>query len=349
MPMTFRYIGSKARVVSEIIERLGAPSRQSGRFVDLFCGTGAVAEAAARAGWSVHLNDQLHCAVVMAAARILRSDNVRFESTGGYYQTVHFLNALAAEQGFVYRSYSPASAGELGFERRYFTDDNAGRIDAIRRRIGAWKADGLINDCEERLLIADLLSATNRIANIAGTYGCFLSKWQKQALGNIALKPRTLMQGEVCVTLSVVEAGKVKTRPSDVVYLDPPYTKRQYAAYYHLLETIALGDEPDVSGVAGIRPWQLKASDFCYKRRAMGAFTNLISGIAAERLLISYSDNAHVPIENLSEGIASFGDMTPTILNEIGSYRPNVTASGRRTTVNEYLIELINLKQEIAA
>lgn len=338
--MTFRYIGSKARVVSEIIERLGAPSSQSGRFVDLFCGTGAVAEAAARAGWSVHLNDQLHCAVIMAAARILRSENVRFEATGGYDQTVHSLNALPAEQGFVYRSYSPASIGELGFERRYFTDDNAGRIDAIRRRIGAWKADGLINDCEERLLIADLLSATNRIANIAGTYGCFLSKWQKQALGKIALKPRALMQGEISVTLSVVEAGKVKTKLSDVVYLDPPYTKRQYAAYYHLLETIALGDEPHVSGVAGIRPWQHKASDFCYKRRAMNAFINLVGGITAERLLISYSDNAHVPIEKLSGGIASFGRITPTILTEIGSYRPNRIASSGRASVSEYLIEL---------
>lgn len=338
--MTFRYIGSKARVVLEIIEKLGPPSSQSGRFVDLFCGTGAVAEAAARAGWSVHLNDQLHCAVIMAAARILRSENVRFVATGGYDQTIRSLNALPAEKNFICRSYSPASTKEIGFERRYFTQENAGRIDAIRRRICIWKADGLINDCEERLLIADLLSATNRIANIAGTYGCFLSKWQKQALGDIALKPRALMQGEVSVTLSVVEAGQVRTRPTDVVYLDPPYTKRQYAAYYHLLETIALGDEPDVSGVAGIRPWQHKASDFCYKRRAMNAFTSLVDGIAAERLLISYSDNAHIPIGNLSEGIASFGRMTPFILNEIGSYRPNKTASGGRATVNEYLIEL---------
>jgi adenine-specific DNA-methyltransferase len=30
---------------------------------------------------------------------------------------------------------------------------------------------------EERLLLADLLAATNRVANIAGTYGCFLSHW----------------------------------------------------------------------------------------------------------------------------------------------------------------------------
>lgn len=338
--MTFRYIGSKARIVPEIIEKLGRPGSEDSRFVDLFCGTGAVAEGAAQAGWAVHLNDHLHSAVIMAAARILGSDNARFEDTGGYAQTTDLLNALPAESGFVYRSYSPASARELGFERRYFTPANAGRIDAMRRQIGIWKAGGAIGNNEEQLLLADLMSAANRVANIAGTYGCFLSKWQKQALGDVALKPRALKQGKFRVTLSVLEAAHVRTQSTDVVYLDPPYTKRQYAAYYHLLETIALGDSPTVSGVGGIRPWQEKASDFCYKTRAIVAFRTLIDGLAAERVLVSYSDNAHVSIEILSTEIASFGRMTPLLLTEIGSYRPNRTASGGRATVNEYLIEL---------
>ncbi|MFD1613452.1 DNA adenine methylase [Sphingomonas tabacisoli] len=347
--MTFRYIGSKARIVAEIIEALGPPTSRGGRFVDLFCGTGAVAEGAVRAGWDVHLNDHLHCAVIMAASRILGSENARFEATGGYKKTIDCLNALAGESGFIYRSYSPASTREIGFERRYFTKENAGRIDAIRRRIDDWKKDGAISDCEEQLLIADLLSAANRVANIAGTYGCFLSIWQKQALGALSMKPRPLLPGEVRVSLSVMEAERVRTRPSDVVYLDPPYTKRQYAAYYHLLETIALGDAPVVSGVAGIRPWQQKASDFCYKTKAMRAFTTLIGGLEAERVLVSYSDNAHVPIENLSDGIASFGQATPTMLTEIGRYRPNRIASGRRATVNEYLIELERTALQAAA
>ncbi len=338
--MTFRYIGSKARIVAEIVDKLGPPGSRDRRFVDLFCGTGAVAEAAAKAGWAVHLNDHLHCAVIMAAARILSRDNARFEATGGYERTIRLLNDLPGEQGFIFRSYSPASARKLGFERRYFTRENAARIDAMRCQMGAWKADGTISDCEEHLLLADLMSAANRVANIAGTYGCFLSKWQAQALGNIVLKPRPLMQGEVRVTLSVLEARNVRTLPTDVVYMDPPYTKRQYAAYYHLLETIALGDAPDVFGVAGIRPWQQKASDFCYKTRAMRAFTTLIDGLAAERVLVSYSDKAHVAIDSLSEEIAAFGRTTPMLLTEIGSYRPNRTASGGRGTVNEYLIEL---------
>ncbi|MFR7732930.1 MAG: DNA adenine methylase [Collinsella sp.] len=35
-----------------------------------------------------------------------------------------------------------------------------------------------------------------------------------------------------------------------IVYLDPPYTKRQCASYCHIPETIAYHDEPAVEGVA---------------------------------------------------------------------------------------------------
>lgn len=337
--MTFRYIGSKARIVQEIVERLGLPQTSEQRFVDLFCGTGAVAEAAARSGWTVHLNDHLHCAVIMASARLIGTGNVRFSATGGYHRTVEKLNELSSEAGFVFRSYSPASKAEVGLERRYFTCENAGRIDAMRRQIGCWKADGTINDCEERLLLADLMSAANRVANIAGTYGCFLSKWQNQALNDIGIKPRMLVDVESKVTLSVQEAKDVRTSSTDVVYLDPPYTKRQYAAYYHLLETISLGDEPQVVGVAGIRPWQQKASDFCYKTRALRAFTTLLDGLASERVLVSYSDNAHISVADLTREIAPLGKATANLLTAIGRYRPNRTASEGRATVNEYLIE----------
>lgn len=347
--MTFRYIGSKARIVSQIMDRLGPPREGRGRFVDLFCGTGAVAEAAARAGWAVHVNDHLHCAVVMAAARMTGRANVAFGPMGGYERAIEALNRLKGVPGFVHGAYSPASSATIGFERRYFTRDNAARIDSIRSRIRTWKADGDIADCEERLLLADLLSAANRVANIAGTYGCFLSKWQNQALAPIMLKPRHLASEPTDVTMSVQEAGAVRTNPEDVAYLDPPYTKRQYAAYYHLLETIVLGDAPEVEGVAGIRPWRAKASEFCYRARALRAFSDLIGALAAERVLISYSDNAHVTIDALTDGISSFGRTTPILLTEIGRYRPNVAATGGRTTVNEYLIELQRMAIRAAA
>ncbi|MCZ5120468.1 DNA adenine methylase [Escherichia coli] len=39
----------------------------------------------------------------------------------------------------------------------------------------------------------------------------------------------------------------------DLCYIDPPYMKRQYAANYHILETLARGDEPEA-----MRYWWIK-------------------------------------------------------------------------------------------
>src|SRR5690606_16072947 len=113
---------------------------------------------------------------------------------------------------------------------------------------------------------------------------------------DIELRPRALFAGGGSITTSTLNATAVPVFVDDVVYLDPPYTKRQYAAYYHLLETIALGDEPSVEGVTGLRPWREKASDFCYRTRALGALTSLVNKLPARRIVISYSDDAHIPI-----------------------------------------------------
>jgi adenine-specific DNA-methyltransferase len=337
--MTFRYIGSKARIVNAIAERIGCPSGQS-RFVDLFCGTGVVAEAAAKLGWDVHLNDHLQSSVVMAAARLTTINQAKFAKLGGYERAISRLNSVVGKRGFIYREYSPASFDLIGLERRYFTPDNAARIDAMRSKISTWSKSGMLTQAEENLLVADLLGAVNRVANIAGTYGCFLSKWQNQALDEIAVRPRDLFKGRGSVTASVQDARLAPVKSTDFVYIDPPYTKRQYASYYHILETISLGDKPKVEGVAGLRPWRAKASDFCYRTRALAAFKELVALMPARRLLISYSDDGHIGITSLIDAMRSFGRVNPMQIKEIARYRPNLVARAGAASVNEYLIAL---------
>jgi adenine-specific DNA-methyltransferase len=346
--MTFRYIGSKARVVEELFKRIERPNEYV-RFVDLFCGTGAVADAASRAGFAVHLNDHLASAVIMASARMTEPRALQFKALGGYESAIATLNAVKPRHGFIYREYSPASMSRAGIERRYFTTKNAAAIDAMRHQIASWATENVIGLAEERVLIADLLGAANRVANIAGTYGCFLSTWQKAALDSISLRPREAVTRSTEVTTSTLDAKEVLIHAEDVVYLDPPYTKRQYAAYYHLLETIALGDEPEVEGVSGLRPWRSKASDFCYKTRALDAMTSLVGNMPARRILISYSDDAHIPIKDLIGSMRKFGKVTPVRLMEIGRYRPNAVALDGQASVHEYLIEVEKTEVRVAA
>jgi adenine-specific DNA-methyltransferase len=334
--MTFRYIGSKARVVEQIAEHVGYA--KDGFFVDVFCGTGAVAEIAADMGWPVRLNDHLASATTMAAARLLSAKEAQFKELGGYEAAIATLNRCPATQGFMWREYSPASFKKLGIERRYFSEENAARIDGLRAQIRKWRNAGMIGYNEEMLLIGDLLAAVSRVANIAGTYGCFLAKWTSQAAKCLTLRMRDLKPRITQVEINNVDAFQVRTNPEDLVYLDPPYTKRQYASYYHILETVARGDEPTVEGVAGLRPWRSLASDFCYKVRALKTLTNLIVTVSARRILLSYSNEGHVELGALRSELNRVGKVHMYELGSIGRYRPNQQASAKRSSVKEFLI-----------
>lgn len=345
--MSVRYIGSKARVIDAIAPLLGAPGRSRGVFVDAFCGTGVVAETAARLGWPVRLNDHLASAVAMSHARLVDADTARFKVLGGYRAVVEELNSVRPVRGFIWKHYTPASKRYGPVARMYFTERNAARIDAMRAQIRRWRDAKQLSVAEERLLIADLLMATNRVANIAGTYGCFLSYWTSQAKEDVVLRARKLFPTRVSVASSVLDVRDVLVGERDVLYLDPPYTKRQYAAYYHILETICCGDRPEVGGITGLRPWQDKASDFCYRTRALSAIVGLVQRHPARRVLLSYSNEGHVELKPLAEALSTLGRLSIAPLGEIGRYRPNRAASDASASVTEYLLELRPLQSRV--
>lgn len=336
-----RYIGSKARIVDEILELVGAPQPGDGFFVDAFSGTGVVGAGASELGWPVRFNDHLLSAVIISSARLLGPDAVPFERLGGYGKAIARLNDLPGRHGFIWREYSPASV-ENGapVARRYFTEENGAKLDAVRTTIEEWAIEGMVTEDEKLLLLADLLSAANGVANIAGTYGCFMRNWLDAALKPVVLAPRPLREKSAPFEVYNVDVDDVPISENDVAYFDPPYTKRQYAAYYHILETIAHGDEPEVVGVTGLRPWQAKASAFCYKTRALGAISSLLAETPAQRIFLSYSSEGHVHRDDLEYALASLGEVTFHEIGDIGRYRPNQAATENASHVSEFLVEL---------
>lgn len=337
--MGIRYIGSKARLLEDLAPYIGPPT--GGFFVDAFVGMGAVARLAAGAGWPVRVNDTLESAVTLTVAQLFTAQHVPFADLGGYHRAVARLNTLPGSPGFFYREYSPASTRTAGVERRYFTEANAARIDAIRGAVAAWTASGVISSWERRLLLADLMIAANQVANTAGTYGCFLRTWSPQALRPVELVPRSLSTREVPFEFYIGDAADVPTKAGDTVYLDPPYTKRQYAAYYHVLETIAAADEPEVGGVTGLRPWRELASPYCYKSRALDALTTLIRECRANQVLLSYSEDGHVRLPELRRRLIELDVRFEVhLLSSIGRYRPNAASRARASEVQEFLVEV---------
>ena len=99
-----------------------------------------------------------------------------------------------------------------------------------------------------------------------------------------------------------VEFLEGDSTPFAAVYADPPYTRDHYSRYYHVLETMALRDEPVVAttkirsnGVPrlsrGVYRLQRHQSPFCIPSKAASAFERLFASVARRRtpLVLSYS------------------------------------------------------------
>lgn len=136
--MGYRYIGSKARIANDIIQYLGVPQTEDGYFIDAFSGTGIVASKAADAGWKIKINDMMHNAAVISEARLLSAGDVPFSALGGYEVVLETLRQTEQE-GFIWKEYSPASLQQVGIERKYFTEDNARRIDGAVEKIHLYR------------------------------------------------------------------------------------------------------------------------------------------------------------------------------------------------------------------
>ena len=89
-----------------------------------------------------------------------------------------------------------------------------------------------------------------------------------------------------------------------VVYADPPYTRDHYSRFYHVLETMALWDDPAVSTTKihsdgetlsrGMYRAERHQSPFCIKSQAPEAFKKLFAGVRDLHapLILSYSPYA---------------------------------------------------------
>ena len=303
--MAIEFLGHKAALLEFLmgpIEEVtgGRPHRVA----DLFCGTGAVSSELAHRGHQVVAVDQMGLCATFAEAALLGDRS--YTPLGGYDAVLAQLNALPGTEGFVTRHYSPRSAEVDGQERRYFTVENALRIDAIRARIQAWEPQ--LTRGERARLLADLVSASNAVSNIAGTYGCYLKHWKARARAPLQVRPaRSAPIGEGHqVILADVEAV-LPSLEVELVYADPPYTKRQYGAYYHVPETIVLDDAPPLEGSTGLRPWT--PSPWCYRRHAPAALTRLVAALRCQTFFLSYNEDGQIPHERILDILGARGQV----------------------------------------
>lgn len=358
--MGYRYIGAKNKLSDHILTKIGELVRPGAHIVDLMCGTGQVSLALREEGYRITAIDlmtySLHHATVqlfinkppefmgLSKLREIERYKENPKSLFGvsmYEAVLEFLNDLEPIKGYFWKECSPDGSPANGEEpRKYFTSRNAGKIDAIREHIEQWKHSGEISDLEHSLLVHDLIMASNDIANIAGTYGHYLSKVIARAKDPLTLKPSAFSSNENIMEHKVLQgyAEEIsKSIQADLCYIDPPYMKRQYAANYHILETIARGDKPKAVGVSGLRPWRDQYSNFCSKVHIRDSFRQIFSGMDCSHFLISYSEDGLLKIHEMIELFEEFGRVE---IKEINYKRFKSNSSKLAEYLTEYLIHL---------
>lgn len=285
-----RYIGAKTDLLSEIsdfISEQKIKKKSSLTFCDAFSGTGAVSEYF-KNKYRITANDSQYYSYVMTQAK-LNTPDLKFEKLG--LDPFRYFNEDGREsKGYIFQQYS--DGGSAG--RMYFSGENGKRIDFIRQKIEEWYSNDKITEFEYYYLIASLIESVSKVANIAGVYGSFLKTWDPRAV-----KKMKYIQVEQSDKMSLYESevhnrtieDLINDISGDILYLDPPYTKNQYSVQYHLLETIAKYDNPQISGKGGLRNTSETSSAFSKVGEVETVFEYIIAKAKFKYIVLSYSSD----------------------------------------------------------
>lgn len=327
--MGYRYIGSKDKLSEVIIQEIRQIVPNAEHIIDLMAGTGLFSLALRENNYRVSSVDMmtysyyhLHVQLLLkkapefaGVAQILHeshnSNELQLFNKSEYERLLEYLNNVEPIHGYFYEEFSPEGTPRNSSKpRKYFTPKNAAKIDALRKQIKEFRDSGIITQIEHSLLLHDLIMAVNDIANIAGTYGHYLSRFVKRATGDIYLSPTIFSSKGLNEGHAIYKGYAEEIAPhleGDLCYIDPPYIKRQYAANYHILETIAREDEPEAIGESGLRPWRDQYSNFCSKVKIFDSFDAILSSIKCEHILISYSEDGLLNINDLLDFLSNYG------------------------------------------
>ncbi len=269
-------------------------------FCDLFAGSGSVGDFF-KSKFKIIANDSLYSLSVINKAKLSNKTVPAFskfiekfgENPFDYFNAQTY---LADSQYFITNNYSP-----LG-ERQYFSTENAVKIDGIRIEIETLYKDFILSANEREFLLASLIESVMGVSNTTGTYEAFLKQWDKRALKPFVLAPLEMDHGKPIADNIVYNKDSnelLRSIKGDILYIDPPYTITDYNAAYHLLESIAKYDYPQINGITGRRKNDRNYSRYTRREQALVNFEDLFRQAQFDDILISYSTQGLVSVEEL--------------------------------------------------
>lgn len=266
-------------------------------FADLFAGTGVVGSYYRKLGCKVLANDIQNYSYIINK-HLIENDEKVDNSLFSYF------NSLEGIDGFIYKNYCLGS----GSGRNYFTDFNGRKCDAIRTELERMLNNNEITLNNYYFYLASLINSIDKYANTASVYGAFLKHTKKSAQKKFVLEPLPIINGPIGKVYNQDINELIKNIEGDILYLDPPYNTRQYCSNYHLLETIAKYDNPNLKGKTGLRDEEQLKSKFCSRRTVEKVFEDLIANANFKYIFLSYNNEGLMSLETIKKIMSKYGN-----------------------------------------
>lgn len=302
-----RYLGSKQKLLSAIDEIINKYGIKGETFADLFAGTGCVGDYF-KDRYKIISNDFLYYSFVMNKARLENAFIPEFGKFDKKYKCKIFdwlnnLKFVPDDSYFIYNNYTPKAG------RMFFTEENGIRLDGIRLKIEELYRDAVISEQEYFFLLASMVESMTKVSNTSGTYEAYFKFWDPRAQKRFEIQPLEMSQNTMHAKNEIynMDANKlVRNIKGDIAYIDPPYTVTQYVSAYHMFETLTKYDCPSIKGVGGKRERGDKNSLYAQRANAKMIFEDLFRQINFKYILVSYSNQGIVPLEEICELAAKF-------------------------------------------
>ena len=272
-----RYLGSKTKLLSFIHETIQKEGIAFDSLLDLFAGTGSVADSFNNGEHKIIVNDILEC------------NRCSFNAFFG--QEVIDENKLKTYiESFNSVQPSEDNYFSINFADTFFSKDNCKKIGFIRDKIDSLFAKSEINAREKDYLITSLLYSMDHIANTVGHYDAFRRGGDlDKELILLPLQVASVRNNRNNEIYKEDSNELVKHIECDLVYIDPPYNSRQYCDAYHLLENVASWKKPEVFGAARKMDRSNLKSKYC-ENSAPRVFDRLIKDLNCKYIIVSYNN-----------------------------------------------------------
>lgn len=300
-----KYMGSKlAMLQNGLGESISAQIAKHERFIDLFSGSAAVAaHVAQKFEIEVLAYDLQQYSVVLARSILDREAPLPCEDLWREWNlraTTRFsrvevprprkLTRAVVKQLRDWCSGQDGLPITVAYGGHYFSPEQSVWLDSLRQTLPRGEPNRTV-------ALAALLQAASKCAAAPGhtaqpfqitrTAKPHLQEaWQK----NVGLYVKKILSAISCKFALVRGRAEVmdanfaveELRRSDLVFIDPPYSGVHYSRFYHVLETVAVGDCGEVSGVgrypnSKYRPW----SQYSVTSESALALDDLLESIAA--------------------------------------------------------------------